>query len=283
MSRRLIDSCISQSVKWNSLKSDSERMLYFLMLAHADRYGRGNCDPAGIKMLMLPGLNFTNVQTDEMIQSLHNVGLLTRYSVDGKCYYQIYNWDKYQSFNEKNRKQPSRFPEVPNGLTQYKTGQNSSEQSKTVLNCEYVVRCKGIGVICKGVNECECLKKYFCPEPDTPPEPDSKPAKEILKPETLSANLFNYWIAEFQRVFHERPVQPTANQKKAFNVQVKKYSDTGDIDYRRGTELIRWCMSRKDPVTALSAIFSTSWINSFIAETNKQDDNDEVYYGPSVR
>ena len=127
MARRLIDSTISQSVKWNKLPDDFSRLLFILLIAHADQWGRGPAEPFDIKVRIIPGFDKTEDEIVQSISALCRTGLVYWYEKEGEkgAYYEVLNWDEHQNFNDSNRKNPSKYPAF-NG--------NCSALCETVLN-----------------------------------------------------------------------------------------------------------------------------------------------------
>jgi len=85
-----------------------------LLLAHADPHGRGDCEPMGIKLRLIPGFKEGIKKIENALNELHESGLILDYAVDRKRYYQISQWDRFQNFNVKNRGEISKFPNPPN-------------------------------------------------------------------------------------------------------------------------------------------------------------------------
>jgi len=116
MPRRIVSSDIFKSVKFNSLSDNFTRLVYIALVTLADPYGREQANPQGIKYEMFPGFKETAEKIDECLKELHDIrseddeGLIILYKVDNKSYYQITLWDKYQNFNDSNRKAQSKFP-----------------------------------------------------------------------------------------------------------------------------------------------------------------------------
>jgi len=132
MPRRLIDSSLSQSEKFNGgIPPDKPgyfaRILYMLLIAHADRWGLGDANPFSVKMRVVPGFSESAADIQKALEALAEAGLILLYVVKGKQYYGITEWDAHQYFNEHNRTGNSKIPVATGRNTD-----NSSEQSETV-------------------------------------------------------------------------------------------------------------------------------------------------------
>lgn len=70
------------------------RLLFIGLWTLADREGRLEDRPKKIKMELLP---CDNCNIDDLLQELHEHGLITRYSVNGNQYIQVTNFKKHQN------------------------------------------------------------------------------------------------------------------------------------------------------------------------------------------
>ncbi|MDY7559933.1 hypothetical protein QN366_04975 [Pseudomonas sp. CCC3.2] len=82
------------------------RLLFIGLWTEADREGRLEDRPRRLKMALFPA---DNLDIDSMLFSLHDLGFIDRYSVDGANYIQIVNWAKHQNPHLKETK--STIPE----------------------------------------------------------------------------------------------------------------------------------------------------------------------------
>lgn len=88
------------------------RLLFIGLWTHADKEGRFEDRPKKIKIALFPA---DNVDVDAMLQSLHGMGFVTRYEVNGQKYVQITNWAKHQ--NPHHTEKPSEIPGMNGELT----------------------------------------------------------------------------------------------------------------------------------------------------------------------
>lgn len=132
MPRRLIDSSLSRSKKFNSgipqepgnALNHFARLLYIHLISHADRWGRGEGDPFDIKTMCIPHYRESEEDIRTALTLLHNVELIIWYESENSIVYQIVDWDEHQNFNEHNRKGESKYDEPPT--------RDQIEQSPTV-------------------------------------------------------------------------------------------------------------------------------------------------------
>lgn len=104
-------------------------MLYMLLIAHSDPWGRGDANPTTLKNHCVPMRKQNQNHCEKAMFELVNIGLIKVYQYGVKLFYQIENWDKYQSFNYRNRGSKSKFPEPP----------NHCENKITVNHCDVTV------------------------------------------------------------------------------------------------------------------------------------------------
>lgn len=124
MPRRLIDSRLCGSDKFNTLTGDLERLLYIMLLINADAFGREEASPGRIKAMCFPLRDIKPERIEKAMNELHSAALCIWYDIDGKKYYQITRWDDFQCFNSKNRRYTSKFP------------MHSAAQCSTVRHCD---------------------------------------------------------------------------------------------------------------------------------------------------
>jgi len=84
------------------------RLLFIGLWTLADREGRFEDRPTKIKMEIFPA---DAVDVNAGLQSLHTLGFIRRYTVDGNRYCQILAWARHQ--NPHKKEGPSLIPEIP--------------------------------------------------------------------------------------------------------------------------------------------------------------------------
>lgn len=110
-------------------------LLFTWAVPHMDDWGRITGDPREFKLLVCPGLDVSSREVDEAINSIVDIGLWKRYTVDGKRCISVAhkeNWFKHQSYISKDKRENdggSTFPPPP---------QNTEERRETPKNAEEV-------------------------------------------------------------------------------------------------------------------------------------------------
>jgi len=117
--RRMVSSSITTSLKVNSMTIPA-RLLYTWMLTRADDHGRLEGDPLHIKANVFPMTDFTGVQIAEFLNEMVKADLIIWYVAEGKCYIQINDWDKYQTFHGITRSE-SKLPKPTSKLVDRST------------------------------------------------------------------------------------------------------------------------------------------------------------------
>ena len=93
-----------------SLPSDTTRLLFIGLWNYVDDDGRGQDNPALIRAALFPLDDRTLTDVDTEMARLQSAGLIVRYSVNGRRYLHVKNFDKHQVINRKTR---SQLPEPP--------------------------------------------------------------------------------------------------------------------------------------------------------------------------
>lgn len=105
--KRMIDPNIWQSEDFNSL-SLMGRLLFIGMFSNADDEGRGIANPVFLRSIVFPyDENIKGADIDEILAEISEKMSVDIYSCDGKRYYQLTNWDKWQKVD---KPKPSLFP-----------------------------------------------------------------------------------------------------------------------------------------------------------------------------
>jgi len=153
--RRMISKSISVSERVNSM-SLFARLLFTWMIPHTDDFGRMTGSPMKVKALVVPMADETKDDVENALREMVEQDLIYWYSVDGKQYIQIKNFDKHQTGLHKRTKSQypapeegtpvlptppdsrnfrelpgnsGKAPEIP--LEQNRTEQNGTEQNST--------------------------------------------------------------------------------------------------------------------------------------------------------
>lgn len=153
--RRMISKSISVSERVNSM-SLFARLLFTWMIPHTDDFGRMTGSPMKVKALVVPMADETKDDVENALREMVEQDLIYWYSVDGKQYIQIKNFDKHQTGLHKRTKSQypapeegtpvlptppdsgtfrevpgnsGKAPEIP--LEQNRTEQNRTEQNST--------------------------------------------------------------------------------------------------------------------------------------------------------
>lgn len=106
---RMIDKSIRKSKKLRGLKSDKNRLLYFMIYPHVDVEGRFSADPEEIKIECVPLLPYTKQQIGLAVIDLDDVGLINLYIINNKSYLEI---TRFSDFNKvrKDKESESSIP-----------------------------------------------------------------------------------------------------------------------------------------------------------------------------
>jgi len=115
---RFISREISTDDKVAYLPDEAERLLYTWIILHLDKEGRIPADPFIIKGIVVPRTTHTLKKVSKTIESLVNLKLCVRYSVNGFDYLEFPNFLNHQTKSALDRESPSVIPENPARATQ---------------------------------------------------------------------------------------------------------------------------------------------------------------------
>ena len=167
--KRMIDPNIWQSEDFNSL-SLMGRLLFIGMFSNADDEGRGIANPVFLRSIVFP--YDEDIKGDDINNILAEINVkmsVEIYSCDGKRYYQLTNWDKWQKVD---KPKPSLFP-APDAATEVfgeasatcreLVGEASGNNRRSVGDVSRLIRIE------KNKNRTEQEKniKDSCAEPET--------------------------------------------------------------------------------------------------------------------
>jgi len=120
---RMIKKRISRSKKLARLKSDTAKVLYFMIYPHADVKGRMEADAEIIKGMCIPYFNWDIKKIHKNLKLLHDIGLIILYNVNNEQCLQITRFADFQTLKE-DREAKSTIPAPNSGVTQEDSGVN---------------------------------------------------------------------------------------------------------------------------------------------------------------
>lgn len=141
---RMVSKALSTSQKFARLntvagkRAEFCQLLFPLLVAHADDYGRQSGDTFTVKHAVVPTSPRKEADVAFALQCLHDVGLVVWYEIEGRKYLEIVDFDKHQTGLHK-RTTPDipapsgKFPEIPGSsrLTELnRTEQNLTEGNR---------------------------------------------------------------------------------------------------------------------------------------------------------
>ncbi len=136
---RMMNKRIAKSDKIAALAKDRYRTVYFMLYPHLDREGRYSADPRDIKEDCVPRLKYSLSDISEALNALHEVGLITIYTVNGRQYLEASRFDDFQVGLHKDREAPSDIPANP-GPTLENSGNFRTDAEKVPLNLNLKVK-----------------------------------------------------------------------------------------------------------------------------------------------
>jgi len=102
---------VSRSDKVAALKNDTVRMIYTWLIPYLDVDGRMEANVDLLKADIAPLLkHITPAVLKNILNELHSIGLIILYSINGKQYLQLTQFDEHQKHLRKDREAPSRIP-----------------------------------------------------------------------------------------------------------------------------------------------------------------------------
>jgi hypothetical protein len=113
----MLSKSLSTSRKFRALldragkRREFDQILFALLVAHADDFGRLEGDPFTIKALCYPSSPRPESDFADALKAMHDVGLIALYQVDGNHYVQVVQFDEHQVGLHKRTR--SRFPDPP--------------------------------------------------------------------------------------------------------------------------------------------------------------------------
>lgn len=110
----MITKSLSTSRKFAKVSSEFAQVLYVLIVAHSDDFGRQSGDAFTVKHQVFPTSPRTEDEFEAALNDLGDVGLVERYEVDGEVVLQVVGFDEHQS--GLHRRTDSRFPKADEPL-----------------------------------------------------------------------------------------------------------------------------------------------------------------------
>lgn len=102
-----------KSERIDAFKSDTVRLLFVGLWTYVDDYGRGRDDARLVRAEIFPLRDdMTTGEVEKMLVELTEHGVIARYSVGGKRYLHVTNWDEHQRVS---RPTESKFPPPEDG------------------------------------------------------------------------------------------------------------------------------------------------------------------------
>src|SRR4051812_43646231 len=114
---RMISNSLSTSEKFAALVTAAPEMfefchaLYPLLVSHTDDFGRLQGDPFTVKAKCYPASPRSLVDFEAGLHEMHEVGLVIWFTVAGKRFIQIWDFERHQQGLHKRTR--SQFPRVP--------------------------------------------------------------------------------------------------------------------------------------------------------------------------
>lgn len=193
------------------------RLLFIGLWTLADREGRLEDRPKQIKMEVFPA---DNVDCDALIEQLASIGVVARYTHDGKRYLQVVNFCKHQ--NPHRDEKPSTIPDQSGNLAAPKETPTKHRANTVQAQWDDGANTVAIGLIPDSLipESCKPLTTFggaggaqaqHEPEPDAPPLASPRRGNRLPKDWTLPSD-WEVWA------LHE---QPTWSPEHAGKVAAK--------------------------------------------------------------
>jgi len=131
----MLTKSLSTSQRWARLHGEAGKLaefcqvLFALLVAHADDFGRLAGDVFTVKFAVVPTSPRKESEVQAALTALHNVGLIEWYGVDGCKCIQINDFDRHQSGLHK--RTASQFPEPSGKFREIPSEEKGTEQNRT--------------------------------------------------------------------------------------------------------------------------------------------------------
>jgi hypothetical protein len=107
---RFISKSISESEQFAELPDHETRLMFLMMIPHADREGRVKADPRYLAGQVFTYLGFTPEQIIAALEALHEAELVRLYSVEGRAYLHFPKFETHQVGLRKDKEAESKIP-----------------------------------------------------------------------------------------------------------------------------------------------------------------------------
>lgn len=188
---RFISNSISGSKKFARLTAHDHRLMYMMLVPHADAEGRHDADPQILAGQVYTRLDFTPAQIEAGLRDMHDVGLIRLYAVGDEQYLEIVGFHEHNKVRRKDdgspdREAPSAIPApppttantTPEALPTDSGVTPEEDQSNSAL------RVKGKGLSVKGEGEGSSLSfRDDAPDPAPVEAAPRRPGKIEPPPE----------------------------------------------------------------------------------------------------
>ena len=104
---RFISNNLGESDKFAQLDDHGQRMLYMMLVTHADAEGRLKADTRWIRGKVLTYIDYSDEEIETAVARMHELGLIVAYSVDGKQYMEIVKFHEHNKIRRGSDKKPS--------------------------------------------------------------------------------------------------------------------------------------------------------------------------------
>lgn len=110
---RFISRKVGRSRQLAALSNDTYRLMFLLMLPHADREGRLEADPELLNGVCFTRMDWTDEQVVAALQEMHEINLIFLYHVNENPFLFFPKFAEHQQGMRKDREAPSEIPAPP--------------------------------------------------------------------------------------------------------------------------------------------------------------------------
>lgn len=127
---RMISATLGASKRFSRLATNDHRLMYVLLIPHADAEGRLDADPRILGGKAFTLLDFTALDIEAGLRDMSNVGLIDLYEVAGERYLEIVDFHEHQVIRRKKDGQP--LHEAPSRIPPNERFGNVGDQTTVV-------------------------------------------------------------------------------------------------------------------------------------------------------